>query len=242
MPTYRITASHDRPSDHIVHTSLVIAANQVVALHWLLDNVDAFATASGIAIAEIPDVVDLTKAGEPKVVNAGETIAAIAEAARKARFQLNEDDTLNTAQVAALTGLSAADVHNRKQRGVFQSAGRGLVTKASVQAWLDKGGRDSERRVSAEIVKRMNEARAAKRAKATATGQNKPRKANAVKPEQQEDMVREEKLAKDLGMDLAELRMLKREGNVDGGYGWIDRVALVAYMKEQTNKESKQTQ
>lgn len=225
MPTYEIQAYNGEP-----HTRIVIAADQTEALIWLLRHDSGFEMPSSIHIAVIDDVVDLTKASERKVKNAPDPITAINKAARESHLLVEEEsDALTVAQAVRLTGLKASGVHSRKYRNVFQSAGHGMVTRASVQAWLDQGGTASEKRDTAAIVRKMNEARLAKRAEAPV--QRKAEKAKPARPGPEEDMVREDKLAKELGMDLVELRILKRQGDVAGGYGWVDRIAFERYMK-----------
>lgn len=254
---------------------VVRAASQAQGLIWLLKNDCSFADTSVIYMEEVLIAKDLIGDAPPAVIT--------------------------TTEAAALTGLGNKDVRNRVQRGVFVRAGKGLLQRASVQAWLDQGGKagepDASERTSKaamareqkkrrerevrrkhvqaalpaaertpltvpEVVRltgldtkavynRMNsgtflrtgkglvdpasvtlwleQGRPGKRRKATKAGPApKPAEPRPRKPE---EMVRMEKLAKELGMELQSLEHHKSKGHIEGVFGWVERNAMMAYLE-----------
>lgn len=229
----------------------VHATSTKEAIRWLLDNDERFADPGGIIIEQLPALIDLV--ATPKAATASTATPEPAPEAPKARrrggrVKENDDpDQLTVPQVMELTGLDARGVHNRTYSGKFTRISYGHVTRASVEAWLAKGGLQGEKRSGEAMNALMNAARAAKRVKADAArAQSSGKEDVPVIPMPKkplppspggEDFVQEEHLAKDLNMHLELLQSIKRRGNIAGGYGWIDRKALAAYMESDEYRE-----
>lgn len=166
------------------------------------------------------------------------------KAAKPGAPSTGDDITLDEAM--QLTGLNKNGVKNRKHQGTFEAgAARGTVTRASVTAWLEAGGQSTAPKSSPDRMQKMRDAKAAK---AKAPVHSGPSTSIPPKPPTQspastfnpteEDFVQEDKLAKELNMDLAQLRMVKAAGKVPGGFGWVDRTAFEVYMDTPEYKAS----
>lgn len=59
----------------------------------------------------------------------------------------------------------------------------------------------------------------------------------AKQANREEEMVREEKLAKELGITEERVRSIKQRHNITGGFGWIDRTAFLPAFERSLNED-----
>ena len=212
---------------------LLFAANAAQALGWCLENNPAFAEAENIMVKRRSDVVDL---------NEGAKGAHVEPATHRSAPAKRTPPPMPKKRAAAKESGKAGGVPEgmilvtdlAKEAGITTEGMRHRLNAAGVKVMRIEGwGRPSAvdaNDARAKLLKRGAACKAKKPKPAPAPKPTKPKPAPQPTSPQQDRFLRIEAVAKSMGLDEGDLEIIKRRGNIKGGFGWINIAELEAYM------------
>jgi hypothetical protein len=211
----------------------LLATSYSQALAWVEANDPKVTQVDELSLERFSGLVDLTAPAEPvkapkDKVDAPVDVRVVHVSHGDTDDDVDTDDEQDAdvqeeAAIGEISNQEAADrlgcnlkrIANLRYTGALEAGSRAHVTLASVLAYEAKNPPE---------VKAPAKPKEAKPATEVSSGPWSP------VPRPNDTMLHEDKVAVQLGLTVAQVREVKRHGNVPGGNGWVNLTVLQSYM------------